>query len=82
MLVLVDTDWYLLAIAGTFWYRRPAFRKKELFDPTEDAWVHDKFNLAPEEDPDYDQVSSLRSEPLLVAGSRAPLPSHPPNGIF
>ena len=31
-------------------------KKKDLFDPTNDKWVHDKFDLPAEQDLDYDTV--------------------------
>ena len=31
-------------------------KKKDLFDPTNDKWVHDKFDLPPEQDLDHDTV--------------------------
>ena len=31
-------------------------KKKDLFDPTNDKWVHDKFDLPPDQDLDYDTV--------------------------
>ena len=36
--------------------RRRLPKKKDLFDPTDDKWVHDKFDLPPEQDLEYDTV--------------------------
>lgn len=33
--------------------RRAFPKKKDLFDPTQDTWMHDKFDLPPEADEDY-----------------------------
>ena len=44
------------------WHRRVT-KKKDLFDPTNDKWVHDRFDLPPEQDVDHDSVRG-RCSPL------------------
>ncbi len=43
-------------------HSRPQRRKKELWSPADDMWVHDKFamlSLPPEQDPDLPQVCGV-----------------------
>jgi len=54
-------------------------KKKDLFDPTDDKWVHDKFDLPPEQDLDYDTVRI--SNPHWVALYAAGIPVSPFLGV-
>ena len=44
-------------------------KKKDLFDPTNDKWVHDRFDLPPEQDLDHDAVRGRHMLALVPLNS-------------